>query len=57
MPRLFQHFGDVDPERVIEGVLEYLPTIAIPDFTLTKYASAFDAIIDYEWILQKTRKT
>ena len=47
----------MDPERVIEGILEYLPTIAIPDFTLTKYPSAFDAIIDYEWILQKTRQT
>ena len=30
LPELFRHFYDVDPDRMIEGVLEYIPIIPIP---------------------------
>ena len=53
---MFQYFGDIDAERCIDGVLEYLPMISIPDFTLVKYVTALESIIDYEWILQRVRQ-
>ena len=50
LPDIFQHYFDINPVQVADGVMEYLPTIAVPDPTLQKYVTALEALIEYHRI-------
>lgn len=49
-PDIFHHYFDINPIQVADGVMEYLPTIAVPDPTLQKYVTALEALIEYHRI-------
>ncbi|KAK8805971.1 hypothetical protein WA171_007057 [Blastocystis sp. BT1] len=50
LPDIFHHYFDINPIQVADGVMEYLPTIAVPDPTLQKYVTALEALIEYHRI-------
>ena len=37
LPDIFHHYFDINPIQVADGVMEYLPTIAVPDPTLHNF--------------------
>ena len=53
---IFSFFHDIHHERVIDGILEYIPTNPIPDPNLQRYSSALDDIIEYSIIHQFIKK-
>lgn len=50
LPDIFLHYFDINPILVADGVMEYLPTVAVPDPTLQKYVAAMEALIEYHRI-------
>ena len=56
LPELFRHFYDVDPDRMIEGVLEYIPSIPTPDPTLQRYVNALHAVIEFTTMRNLAKK-
>ena len=54
---IFKHYYDIHQDRIIDGVLEYLPTIPLPDPTLQRYSGALDTIIQYETISKHVKVT
>ena len=57
LPSIIRHFYDVDPDRLIEGILEYLPTLPIPDPSLQKYSFALQTLIEYSNVRETARRT
>ena len=57
LPSIIRHFYDVDPDRLIEGILEILPTLPIPDPSLQKYSLALQTLSEYSNVREVARKT
>lgn len=54
---LFKHFFDINQDRVVDGILEYMPISPLPDPTLQRYSSSLDTIIQYEMIAKHVKTT
>ena len=56
LPQLFTHIYDVKQDFLIDGILETIPTIPLPDPTLNRYIHGLEALMMFDSIQLQVKK-